>query len=90
MHISLKVHLCSFKSNIEEDINSEMTIYLLCPTQAAQSQSTASNTAETLSVLNYTGPETCFNKDDSNSLALKKPLGHTANLWVLNFFCAKN
>ena len=65
-----------------------MTIFLLCPTEAAQSQSTASNTAQTLLVLNYTGPEMCFNKDDSDSLALKKPLGLTANLFTTQLFCA--
>ena len=41
--ISLWVHLCFFESNIEEDKRSEMITYLFCPTEAAQSQSTASN-----------------------------------------------
>ena len=39
-----------------------MTTYLFCPTEAAKSQRTTFNTAQTLLVLNYTGPETCFVK----------------------------
>ena len=41
-----------------------MTTYLFCPTEAAQSQSTACNTAQTLMPRSelYTGPETFFVK----------------------------